>query len=178
MAAAIVSLLRRRPVRSEVAMTGEISLRGLVLPVGGIRDKVLAAERAGIRTVILPKRNENDLEEVPENIRQAMHFELADQFDEALAVALATGRQRRPRKRVTKAASPEPKAKEGKGRKVKAPKVKAPKKQALKKQAPKTKAPKTKATAPAAGARRAKATVKKKAAAKGAGRKGSGGARS
>ncbi len=66
---ALVSLLTDRPVRNDVAMTGEITLRGLVLPVGGIKEKVLAARRAGIRNVMLPKMNEKDLEEVPESIK-------------------------------------------------------------------------------------------------------------
>jgi ATP-dependent Lon protease len=70
MAAALVSALSRRRAHGEVAMTGEISLRGRVLPVGGIKDKVLAASRAGIRTVLLPKRNEKDLVDVPEDVRQ------------------------------------------------------------------------------------------------------------
>jgi ATP-dependent Lon protease len=70
-------------------MTGEITLRGRVLPVGGIRDKVLAAQRAGIHTVVLPKRNERDLEEVPDDVREALHFELVATFDEAMAIAFA-----------------------------------------------------------------------------------------
>jgi ATP-dependent Lon protease len=65
-------------------MTGEITLRGRVLPVGGIRDKVLAAQRAGIRTVILPRQNERDLGEVPAPIREHMHFELVERFEEVL----------------------------------------------------------------------------------------------
>jgi len=68
-------------------MTGEITLRGRVLPVGGIRDKVLAAQRAGIHTVVLPKRNEKDLEDVPEDVREALHFEPVGTFDEAMAIA-------------------------------------------------------------------------------------------
>ena len=70
MATALVSLLTGRPVRKDVAMTGEITLRGQVLPVGGIKEKVLAASRAGLTTVILPKRNENDLDDVPEAVRR------------------------------------------------------------------------------------------------------------
>jgi len=91
LAIAMVSLFTDRKVRSDVAMTGEITLRGRVLPVGGVRDKVLAAQRAGIHTVILPARNQRDLEEVPENIRSAMQFELAESFDDVLGIAMEGG---------------------------------------------------------------------------------------
>ena len=70
-------------------MTGEITLRGLVLPVGGIKEKVLAAKRAGINKVILPKKNENNLEEVPEKVRQGMDFYLVDTMDRVIELALA-----------------------------------------------------------------------------------------
>ena len=69
MLTALASLATGRPVRTDLAMTGEITLRGKVLPVGGIKEKVLAAHRAGIKTVILPRRNERDLEDVPEELR-------------------------------------------------------------------------------------------------------------
>ena len=85
---ALTSLLTGRPVRSDVAMTGEITLRGLVLPVGGIKEKVLAARRAGIHTVILPKRNEKDLEEIPEEIKKEMKFNFVHRMDEVIAIAL------------------------------------------------------------------------------------------
>jgi ATP-dependent Lon protease len=85
---AITSLLTGRPVRSDVAMTGEITLRGLVLPVGGIKEKVLAAKRAGLTTVILPKRNENDLEEVPEQIKKDLSFHFVQRMDEVIQIAL------------------------------------------------------------------------------------------
>mgnify|MGYP005832624445 CR=1 FL=1 len=85
---ALTSLLTNRPVRSDVAMTGEITLRGLVLPVGGIKEKVLAATRAGIKTVILPKKNEKDLEEIPERIRKEMNFVFIQRMDEAIQLAL------------------------------------------------------------------------------------------
>jgi ATP-dependent Lon protease len=88
MATAIASALTRRPVRKDVAMTGEITLRGRVLPVGGIKEKTLAAHRAGIRTVLLPKENEKDLEELPENIREEMAFRLVTHTDEVLDYAL------------------------------------------------------------------------------------------
>jgi ATP-dependent Lon protease len=85
---ALVSLLKSRPVRNDVAMTGEITLRGLVLPVGGIKEKVLAAMRAGIKTIILPKKNEKDLEEIPERIRNEMTFKFIQRMDEAVEFAL------------------------------------------------------------------------------------------
>ncbi len=85
---ALVSLLTDRPVRNDVAMTGEITLRGLVLPVGGIKEKVLAARRAGIRNVILPKMNEKDLEEVPESIKQNMQFKFIERVDEAIEACM------------------------------------------------------------------------------------------
>lgn len=91
MATALVSLLSNRPVRSDVGMTGEITLRGQVLPVGGVKEKVLAARRAGLTTVILPKRNAPDLEELPEGIRKEMNFVLVDTVDEVLAAALTDG---------------------------------------------------------------------------------------
>jgi ATP-dependent Lon protease len=89
MATALVSLLTGRPVRADLAMTGEISLSGRVLPVGGIKEKVLAAHRAGLRTVVLPRRNEkNLLEDVPAVVRQSMTVHLADTIGDVLAVAL------------------------------------------------------------------------------------------
>ena len=88
MATALMSLLTGRPVRKDVAMTGEITLRGQVLPVGGIKEKVLAASRNGLTTVILPKRNEFDLEDVPENVRSKMTFIFAERVDEVIQAAL------------------------------------------------------------------------------------------
>jgi ATP-dependent Lon protease len=85
---ALVSLLKNVPIRNDVAMTGEITLRGLVLPVGGIKEKVLAANRAGIKTIILPKKNEKDLEEIPERIRKEMNFKFIQRMDEAIDLAL------------------------------------------------------------------------------------------
>lgn len=87
-AAALASLLTGRPTRSNVAMTGEITLRGKVLPVGGVKDKVLAAHRLGVDTVIIPRKNENDLEDVPEEVREALNFVLVDNLDEVLRAAL------------------------------------------------------------------------------------------
>ena len=91
MATALVSLLTNRNVRSDVAMTGEITLRGQVLPVGGIKQKVLAASRVGIETVILPERNEPDLEDIPEEIRNQMRFVLIERVDQVFDAALRDG---------------------------------------------------------------------------------------
>jgi len=91
MATAIVSLLTERPVKAQVGMTGEITLRGQILPVGGIKEKVLAAHRSGLSTVILPKRNEKDLGEIRDEIRQEMTFLLADRVDQVLEAALTDG---------------------------------------------------------------------------------------
>ena len=96
-ATALVSVLTGRPVRHDVAMTGEITLRGKVLPVGGVKEKVLAAHRAGLRTVVLPRRNEVDLEELPPDLREQVHVVLVDNVDEVWAAALthpANGRER------------------------------------------------------------------------------------
>ena len=91
MATALVSLLTERSVRSDVAMTGEITLRGQVLPVGGIKQKVLAAARVGIDTVILPERNKPDLDDIPEEIRDTMNFVFVERVDDVFAVALRDG---------------------------------------------------------------------------------------
>ncbi|MGH8006100.1 MAG: endopeptidase La, partial [Candidatus Binatia bacterium] len=88
MATSLASLLTGRPVRSDLAMTGEITLRGKVMPVGGIKEKVLAARRAGVTTVIMPKRNEKDLEDVPANVRAEMQFRFVETVDEVLDLAL------------------------------------------------------------------------------------------
>jgi ATP-dependent Lon protease len=85
---ALASLATRRPVRSGLAMTGEITLRGKVLPVGGIKEKVLAAHRAGIRSIILPARNERDVEDVPEELRRQLTFIFVDDAAEVLRHAL------------------------------------------------------------------------------------------
>jgi ATP-dependent Lon protease len=89
MATAIISALLDRPVRRSVAMTGEITLRGRVLPIGGVKEKVLGAHRAGITDVILPKANLLDLDDVPEEARNALRFHFAEHLDEVLAVALS-----------------------------------------------------------------------------------------
>jgi ATP-dependent Lon protease len=92
---ALASLATRRPIRNEVAMTGEITLRGKVLPVGGIKEKVLAAHRAGIRSVILPRLNERDVEDVPEELRKQMRFIFVDDAEEVLRHALTPSADRR-----------------------------------------------------------------------------------
>jgi ATP-dependent Lon protease len=88
MATALISALTNVPVSRHVAMTGEITLRGRVLPIGGLKEKSLAAHRAGIRTVLMPKDNEKDLEEIPESIREAMTFIPVGHMDEVLKHAL------------------------------------------------------------------------------------------
>jgi ATP-dependent Lon protease len=88
MATALASLLIGRTAKSNVAMTGELTLSGQVLPVGGIKDKVLAAHRLGVDTIILPKKNENDLDDVPDDVRAEIDFVLAEHVDDVLAVAL------------------------------------------------------------------------------------------
>jgi ATP-dependent Lon protease len=92
---ALVSLLTGRRVRKDVAMTGEISLRGLVLPVGGIKEKVLAAKRAGIHCVLLPSLNKNDLQELPAPAKEGLKFEFLETVNDAIAVALEPGETRK-----------------------------------------------------------------------------------
>ncbi|TAN34977.1 endopeptidase La [bacterium] len=88
MTTAIVSLLTGRPVRSTVGMTGEVTLQGLVLPIGGVKQKVLAAHRMGLKEVVLPSRNEKDIDDVPQSIRESMKFHFASRVDDVLKVAL------------------------------------------------------------------------------------------
>ncbi len=88
MTTAIVSLLTGRPVRNTVGMTGEVTLQGLVLPIGGVKQKVLAAHRMGLTEVILPKRNEKDIDDVPQSVREAMTFHLASRVEDVLKHAL------------------------------------------------------------------------------------------
>ncbi|HUN90983.1 MAG TPA: endopeptidase La [Burkholderiaceae bacterium] len=101
---ALVSLLTGKPVRSEVAMTGEVSLRGLVLPIGGVKEKTLAALRAGIRTVMLPRRNQKDLEDVPAEARERLEFVWLDRVEDA--VRFAIGEVRPADAGVTETAAP------------------------------------------------------------------------
>ncbi|RMF44443.1 MAG: endopeptidase La [Planctomycetota bacterium] len=96
MATALASLFAHAPARADTAMTGEITLSGLVLPVGGIKEKVLAAHRAGLKRVILPKGNEKDISELPEEVRQEMEFIFAERIEEVLAAAIPEMAQRKP----------------------------------------------------------------------------------
>src|SRR6185295_12562671 len=84
----LISLFQDRPVRSDVAMTGEISLRGLVLPIGGVKEKTLAALRAGITTVMLPKRNYKDLEDVPAAAKEKLEFVFLERVEDAVRCAM------------------------------------------------------------------------------------------
>ncbi len=101
MVVALSSLLTGRRVRSDVAMTGEITLRGKVLPVGGIKEKVLAAHRAGIKTILLPKLNKKDLEELPDPVRKEMKFVPVDEIGEAVKVALEKPGKKKPAAKKT-----------------------------------------------------------------------------
>src|SRR4029077_8955431 len=91
---ALRSLYTNTPVRSDMAMTGEITLSGLVLPVGGIKEKVLAARRAGMHQVVLPRDNEPDLHELPEHVRGELQIPLADRIEDVLLAALPEAGQR------------------------------------------------------------------------------------
>jgi ATP-dependent Lon protease len=88
MTTALISALTKKPVHRDVAMTGEVTLRGRVLPIGGLKEKVLAAKRAGIKKIILPYENEKDVEEIPDAVRKNMKFVLASNMDEVLSHAL------------------------------------------------------------------------------------------
>ena len=110
MVTALVSLISGRPVRADVGMTGEITLRGQVLPVGGIKEKILAAHRSGLKTVILPARNKEDLEDLPEEVRKSMNFVFAERVEDVLEAALEPAKKTR----TTKAPSSEKKTKERK----------------------------------------------------------------
>jgi ATP-dependent Lon protease len=88
MVTALVSLISGRLVKPGVGMTGEVTLRGQVLPIGGVKEKILAAHRNGLNTVILPKRNKLDLDDVPEEVRQSMKFIYAESVDDVLGAAL------------------------------------------------------------------------------------------
>jgi ATP-dependent Lon protease len=109
MATAIVSLATRTPVRADVAMTGEVTLRGRVLPVGGVREKALAALRAGIRHVILPRKNLQDLKDIPSDLKRRIRFVPVDHMRDVLEAALERGTSRRgsPR-RAARSAPPAP----------------------------------------------------------------------
>jgi ATP-dependent Lon protease len=88
MSTALVSAMSGRPVRRDVAMTGEITLRGRVLPIGGLKEKVLGAHRAGIKHIILPKDNEADIDDIPEEVRKLLTFHPVNTLDEVFSVAL------------------------------------------------------------------------------------------
>jgi ATP-dependent Lon protease len=91
MLTALVSLLTGRKVKDTVGMTGEITLQGKVLPIGGVKQKVLDAHRAGLKEVVVPRRNEADLDDVPKMVSEALTFHIADTVDDVLAAALETG---------------------------------------------------------------------------------------
>ena len=88
MATSLISAMSKRPVRHDTSMTGEITLRGRVLPIGGVKEKVLGAVRAGIRSVILPRENGPDLEDLPQEVLDQVEIHLAGELDEVLALAL------------------------------------------------------------------------------------------
>jgi ATP-dependent Lon protease len=96
-ATAIASLAAGRPVAEDLGMTGEITLTGQVLPIGGVREKVLAAQRAGLKRVVLPNENEPDLEELPQEVRDELEFVLADGIEDVLAAAFHDSGVSRPR---------------------------------------------------------------------------------
>jgi ATP-dependent Lon protease len=87
-ATALVSSLTGRPVRHDVAMTGELTLRGRILPVGGLNEKVIAAQRAGIRTVLLPRKNDKDVKELPAEVKRGLNIQLVENMDQVLEFAL------------------------------------------------------------------------------------------
>ena len=101
MATALVSALSGRPARNDVAMTGEITLSGRVLPIGGLKEKILGAVRAGISAIVMPKANEADLEDLPEEIRKTLTFHLVGELGEALAYTLRGGEFREGRLQFT-----------------------------------------------------------------------------
>ena len=92
MATALVSALSSRPVRHDIAMTGELTLSGRVLPIGGVKEKILGAFRAGIRAILLPKENEPDLEDLPDEVRDVLEATPVSELGEVLALALRGGR--------------------------------------------------------------------------------------
>jgi ATP-dependent Lon protease len=102
MATALVSLISGKPVKKGVSMTGEVTLRGQVLPVGGIKEKMLAAHRAGLKTIILPKRNALDLEDVPDEIKKSLSFVFAESVDDVLRAALEKPVRRAPEPKSTR----------------------------------------------------------------------------
>ena len=106
MAVALASLATGAPVKPDVGMTGEVTLRGRVLPIGGVKEKVLAAHRAGLKSVILPKRNEFDLDDVPGEVREEMNFVFADCVDDVIKNALILKSNQPTTKKRAKSAQP------------------------------------------------------------------------
>ncbi|HCL82133.1 MAG TPA: endopeptidase La, partial [Nitrospiraceae bacterium] len=102
MATAIASALTGKPVKKNVAMTGEVTLRGKVLPIGGLKEKTLAAKRMGIKTVIIPHRNKKDLEDLPKYLKEGMNFILAESMDDVLKIAVGDGKNEASKNRRTK----------------------------------------------------------------------------
>jgi ATP-dependent Lon protease len=102
MATALISALTKTPVRRDVAMTGEITLRGRVLPIGGLKEKLLAAHRAGLRTFIMPKKNAKDLEEVPKKVQREMKLVSVGSMDEVITTAIAKTLRPLPKKAPSK----------------------------------------------------------------------------
>ncbi len=101
MAATIASILTGRPVKRDVAMTGEVTLRGRVLPVGGLKEKTLAAKRMGIKTVIIPHRNKKDLDELPKYVKEGVNFVLAETMDDVLKAAIGDGKKKKGKSETT-----------------------------------------------------------------------------
>jgi ATP-dependent Lon protease len=120
MVTALVSLLTHRPIKPHVGMTGEITLRGQVLPVGGVKEKLLAAHRAGLKTIILPMRNEVDLEELPKEVKAKLSFKFVRTIDEVLRYSLepkSVSPDRRKQSAVSLNGKPKRKAKPKKAKK-------------------------------------------------------------
>jgi len=131
MATALVSAVSGRKVRRDVAMTGELTLTGRVLPIGGLKEKVLGAVRAGINEIILPIDNEADLDDLPDEVREHVVFHLAETLDDVIEVALGEdGRSKPATGKAAERKSAEKKAPEKKGPETKAPTKKAPGKRA------------------------------------------------
>jgi ATP-dependent Lon protease len=96
----LASLMLNKPARADVAMTGEITLRGLVLPIGGLKEKTLAALRAGIKEVIVPKRNEKDLPDLPQDVKDHLKFHFVENVDQVLRIAIGVnGKNPKPKKK-------------------------------------------------------------------------------
>ncbi len=159
MATALVSAVSGRKVRREVSMTGELTLTGRVLPIGGLKEKVLGAVRAGVREIILPIDNEADIEDIPAEIRETVIFHLAETLDDVIDVALTGGRKRVTAKTAPPKTTSARKAGAKKTAAKKAPAKKAPPKKAPPKKAPAKKAPAKKAPANKTPAKRAGALL-------------------